>query len=206
MSQAFVASDIALLDLLRQRESMGVSEMAEAMEVTATAIRQRLTRLLAQGLIERLATQGGRGRPSHRYSLTAAGRRKAGSNFGDLAIALWKEIRQIEDLEVRRGLLGRIAGHMATMYADQVEGSREERMQGLVEVFAERKVPFAVERSGELPVLTAHACPYPELAEQDRTICAVERMMFSELVGENLRLSRCRLDGDNCCTFEPTTK
>jgi DeoR family transcriptional regulator, suf operon transcriptional repressor len=40
------------------------------------------------------------------------------------------------------------------------------------------------------------------LAEQDRGICGVERMLFSELLGENIRLSECRLDGASCCRFE----
>jgi len=60
-----------------------------------------------------------------------------------------------------------------------------------------------VDHSGDLPLLRATACPYPDLAEQDRTVCSMERMMFSELVGENLRLSDCRLDGHSCCTFQP---
>jgi predicted ArsR family transcriptional regulator len=52
-------------------------------------------------------------------------------------------------------------------------------------------------------VLTALACPYPELAEQDRGICAVEKLVFSELLGEKVRLTECRLDGaSNCCRFE----
>jgi hypothetical protein len=31
----------------------------------------------------------------------------------------------------------------------------------------------------------------------------MERMLFSELVGDNLKLTNCRLDGGSCCTFEP---
>jgi predicted ArsR family transcriptional regulator len=74
-----------------------------------------------------------------------------------------------------------------------------------VELFREREVPFEVDRSNPLlPVLTALACPYPDLAEQDRSVCSMERMMFSELLGENMRLSSCRLDGEKCCSFEPS--
>jgi predicted ArsR family transcriptional regulator len=54
----------------------------------------------------------------------------------------------------------------------------------------------------QLPILTALACPYPDLAEQDRMVCAFEKMLFSEMLGEKLRLTACRLDGDTCCTFE----
>lgn len=203
-SPEMVPSDIALLDLLRKQDSLTVSQLADAMDVTATAVRQRLTRLMAQGYVERQATKAGRGRPSHRYLLTTSGRRKTGSNFGDLAIALWQEIREIKDPEVRRGLLQRLSARMAEMYANRVEGDNlEEKMESLVEVFAERKVPFSVDRAeGALPILTALACPYPDLAEQDRSICSLEKMLFSELLGERVNLSKCRLDGESCCTFE----
>jgi predicted ArsR family transcriptional regulator len=78
-------------------------------------------------------------------------------------------------------------------------------MESLATMFRERQIPFEVDRQNDLPLLHATACPYPELAEQDRTVCSMERLMFSELVGENLRLSNCRLDGHNCCTFAPSS-
>jgi predicted ArsR family transcriptional regulator len=199
------SSDVALLDLLRKHGPLSVAQLKAAMQVTATAVRQRLVRLLTAGDIERRAERMSRGRPIHRYGLTEKGRRRAGANFGDLAMALWQEIREIKDLEVRRGLLARISRRLATLYAGQIHGtSLQERMESLAAIFRERQIPFEVERTNELPLLRATACPYPDLAEKDRTVCSMERMMFSELVGENLRLSNCRLDGHNCCTFEPS--
>jgi len=203
MSSASETSDLGLLDLLRKHGPLGVAQLTTAMEVTATAVRQRLTRLLAQGDIEREAQRTSRGRPVHRYQLTEKGRRRAGANFADLAIALWQEIREIKDPEVRRGLLQRIGGRLATLYASRVTGSNlDERLESLAAIFRERQIPFDVERRNDLPLLQARACPYPDLAEQDRTVCSMERLMFSQLVGENLRLSNCRLDGHSCCTFE----
>jgi predicted ArsR family transcriptional regulator len=205
MSNEVLSSDKSILDLLRKRDALTVTELADAVGVTATAIRQRLTRLLAQNLIRRQATKEGRGRPSHHYALTEKGRRETGSNFADLAIALWQEVRAIKDPEIRRGLLQRISGRMVEAYLPRMGEGRNERMDAVVELFNDRQVPFEVDRSNPLlPVLTALACPYPDLAEQDRSICSLERMMFSELVGENLRLSSCRLDGEKCCSFEPT--
>lgn len=199
------SSDIGLLDLLRKHGPMRVAQLTEAMQVTATAVRQRLVRLLARGEIERTTERANRGRPIHRYSLTEKGRRRAGANFADLAIALWEEIRQIKDPEVRRGLLNRISRRLAATYASQVKGSTlDERMESLAELFRERRIPFEVDRTSELPLLHATACPYPELAERDRSVCSMEKNLFSELLGENVRLSNCRLDGHNCCTFEPT--
>jgi predicted ArsR family transcriptional regulator len=209
MAAEIESSDVGLLDILRKSGPCSVAQLATAMEVTATAVRQRLTRLLGQGDIERTIERASdraaaRGRPMHRYGLTEKGRGRAGANFADLAMALWEEIRQIKDAEVRRGLLARISGRMASLYAAQIRGSTlDERMQSLADLFSERQIPFDVDRSRDLPVLHARACPYPELADRDRAVCTMEKNLFSELLGENVRLSNCRLDGHSCCTFEP---
>jgi DeoR family transcriptional regulator, suf operon transcriptional repressor len=203
MTMQVESSDDGLVELLRRHGALGVSELTAAMQVTATAVRQRLVRLIRHGLVQREATRPPRGRPSHRYSLTDKGRRQGGANFADLTIALWQEVRSIPNAEVRSDLLKRIAKTMAQMYSDRLHGQNTgERMQEVTELMADRNVPFAVERKNSLPILTAQACPYPELAEQDRGICAVEKMLFSELLGENVRLSECRLDGASCCRFE----
>jgi predicted ArsR family transcriptional regulator len=204
MQAEIVPSDVAILDILRKQDSATVAELAACMQVTSTAIRQRLTRLMAQGHIDRVTVRAGRGRPSHRYVLTKQGRRKTGSNFADLATALWHEIREISDVEVRRGLLQRVAKRLADEYRPRIRGeTMEERMDSLAELFAQLQIPFEVDGSGDLPILTALACPYPDLAEQDRSICSMERMLFSELLDDKVRLAKCRLDGDQCCTFSP---
>jgi predicted ArsR family transcriptional regulator len=196
-------SDSQVLDLLRSHGSLGIGELTEQMGVTRTAVRQRLARLMNGGLVARQPIQHERGRPSHRYSLTDKGRRQAGHNLGDLAVALWQEVRAVKDSEVRNGLLQRVAKSVAGMYADRVTATDSaDRMQQVAELMSERSVPFSVEGTAELPVLTAWACPYPTLAEQDRGICAMENMVFTELVGEKVKLSECRLDGGTCCRFQ----
>ena len=197
------SSDASALGLMRRRGPLAVPELSQAMAVTATAVRQRLRRLMSEGLVERKLVRSGRGRPSHKYSLTEQGIRACGTNYEDLAAVLWKEVRAIKDPKVRRGLLGRIVGHLAADYGSKLAGETlAEKMRSLTELFSERDVPLVVDESGKLPVLTALACPYPDLAQQDRSVCAMERMLFSELVGEGLKLTGCRLDGASCCTFE----
>jgi predicted ArsR family transcriptional regulator len=155
------------------------------------------------GLVERRAEVAGRGRPMHRYWLTAAGERSAGNNYDQLARVLWDEVRAIQDPHVRQGLLNRISQRLATVYRDQVAGdSLSERMGSLAELMTEQDLPFVRDGSQESPVLTVLACPYPDLAERDRSVCAMEKMLISEVLGEGVRLSSCRLDGASCCTFE----
>lgn len=203
MSTQTPTSDAGLLDLLRITGPLTVLELSDAMEVTPTAVRQRLVRLLAQSSIQREATRHGRGRPRHRYWLTEKGLSLTGSNFTDLAMTLWLEIRQKGDPELRRETLRRIARALASGYANQIRGETPaERMQSLAEILSQRRIPVSVETSSHGPVLTEHACPYPKLAEQDRDICNVERMMFSELLGQNVELTQCRLQGGTECRFQ----
>ncbi len=196
-------SDKALINLLRKVESASISDLVEATGVTATAVRQRLTRLMDEGLVRREeVVREGRGRPSHRYLLTKQGHRAAGDNYAELAEVLWTEIRSIEDPEIRTGLLKRIAMQLAARSGELPGKTLEDKMNQLVALMGGRQVPFEVDTSGKLPVLTAVACPYPELVEQDRSICAMEKILFSEMLGQPMHLTDCRPNGDTCCSFE----
>ncbi|MFO0903037.1 MAG: MarR family transcriptional regulator [Pirellulales bacterium] len=204
MNPESLPADSTLLDLLRRHGALTIGDLAERLSVTATAVRQRLNRLMGQGLIQRTVHKAGRGRPSHHYELTTAGRRHSGSNFADLAMVLWDELRSVEDPGIRRGLLERICQRLSEHYRESVQGQTvAERMASVADLFRQRRVPVEVETCNGLPVINALACPYPDLAEQDRSICAMERMLFAELIGESLQLTACRLDGESCCRFEP---
>ena len=192
MSTQTETSDKAMLDFMRREGAVTISGLVAEMGVTATAVRQRLQRLMADGLIERQTERKGRGRPNHRYSLTEKGERSAGNNFADMAIVLWEEIKRVEIPTIRRGLLKRIADRFVERYRGDVSGetlgermTRCRRRDGRARRFRSRS-----NRSGELPVLSALACPYPELAKQDRSVCTMEKLMLSEILGENVRLQR----------------
>jgi DeoR family transcriptional regulator, suf operon transcriptional repressor len=205
MSGLTETSDKAVLDYLRRHGAARILDLVEETGVTATAVRQRIRRLMAEGLIARTTERQVRGRPNHRYTLTEAGESHAGNNFGDLATVLWEEIKAVPNPEIRRGLLKRIADRFVAKYRDHVDGATlGERMASIAGLMQEREIPFEVNTAGELPVLSALACPYPELARLDRGVCTMEKLMLSEMLGENVRLSACRLDGASCCTFTPS--
>lgn len=209
----------AILDLLLAEERLSVADLAARLGVTATAVRQRLSRLIEDGLVDRAelaapasadavqrpAGRRRRGRPAHGYALTERGHRSAGDNFRDLALVLWREIRSVREPAIRQGLIARIGAAMAGMYRDSVTGqTRPQRLDAVASLLRGRQISCAVEPPATrdaLPVLASYTCPYPDLAEQDRGICAAERLMLQELVGAAVELSACRLDGDSCCRF-----
>jgi len=107
--------------------------------------------------------------------------------------------------EVKSGLLRSVAQRMGRVYGNQIpNGTLRERLEILIRLLGERKIPARVEDS-ELPVLEVQACPYPDIPEGDgkRGLCELEKQMLSDALGEPMELARCRMDGHACCQFRP---
>jgi predicted ArsR family transcriptional regulator len=114
-------------------------------------------------------------------------------------------MKNVGDRKLRRLVFVRVTDRLAEMYRSQVTGDEwEGRLIQLTGLLHDRGVEAEVARdAGELtPVLRQHSCPYFALAEADPTICALERKMFEKVLGQSLRLSQCRLDGDRFCDFQ----
>ena len=199
--------DQLVLDLLRRQAGLSVTDLMERLEVTATAIRQRLDRLEESGLIERRKQGVGRGRPSFNYFLTPKGSQQAGVTYSDLAIALWNEVKQIESAELKASILERVSERMGISLRELLAaGPLEDRMQLMAGILKDRKIPTCMTSGVGLPILEVQACPYPDLVghEHDRSVCNMETKVLSTALGQEMELSQCRLDGHSCCQFKPT--
>jgi predicted ArsR family transcriptional regulator len=148
----------------------------------------------------------GRGRPRHTCQVSVEAQKRLGQNYTDLALALWEEMMgAVTDRKLRRLMFMRVTDRLAEIYRNQVSGHEwEGRLVQLTNVLHGRGVEAEVARESAdaFPILRQHSCPYYELAEADRAICALERKMFEKVLGRSLRLSQCRLDGDRFCDFQ----
>ncbi len=207
MATDLSSTDQVVVDLLRNEGPLSVNDMVDNLGVTATAVRQRLSRLMAHGLIDRIDFRKGRGRPVHKYSLTESGVEAAGDNLADLARALWLEISNIADTEIRRSVIAGVVRRLVSTYRDQISGETlDERMKSIADLFGLRSIPFVFEHQNGQPVLKIIGCSYPHLNNDDESqhaaICELERQLLSELSDHPLDVDRCACQqGGNCCTF-----
>src|SRR5262249_14410114 len=114
--------DELFLQQMHRRGHCSIQDLCAASQVTATAVRQRLNRLLALGLVSRETVRQGRGRPHHAYVVTELGLRQLGDNYSDLALLLWNALSQIEDDGVRRKVLSQLKIAFARRYGAGVSG------------------------------------------------------------------------------------
>ena len=197
--------DHECLEWLRRNDSGSIRDLCAEFGVTATAIRQRLSRLLERELITRDAVRlEGRGRPHHLYHVTERGLKELGSNYGDLARILWSEVMRIDDAVTRKQVMQGVQSSLIAHYSSQVgEGSTRERFARLVEVMTESGYDVELGERNGLPILREKNCPYPDLASCDPNICNLEQDVFAEVLGTPLELTSCWRDGESCCEFEP---
>lgn len=215
MQTALDSNDRQFLVRLNRLGPSTVQELCEDLEVTATAVRQRLRRLSSHGYVKREAVRAARGRPHHRYCLTEEGRRQLGDDYAGLARILWQEIRALDDAEVRRRMMDRLRKALAERYrstepeAGQAPVDVGNRVVQLGNALTREGFDVEVEqrRRGDalLPILREHCCPYYEIAQQDATICELEQAVFEDVLGMPVTLTQCSRDGHSCCEFEPVT-
>ncbi len=200
-------SDGEFLNELHRIGPKTVQDICAAIGVTATAVRQRLLRLQNKDFVARDLIRSGRGRPHYVYRVTEKGLRQLGDNYGDLALILWREVRKIEDPVTREDITDRIRTALVTRVGRFADGNLEARMQRLQDSLRGRGYDVELDAhanstGGVLPILRENNCPYQELAEEDRDICGLEREVFEQALGTEVRLTQCCLDGHHCCEFE----
>lgn len=207
MKVSLDTADREFLNGLHRLGPVTIQELCDAQGVTATAVRQRLTRLQSLGLIERQTVRSGRGRPHHVYRITDTGQRELGDNYPELALLLWKEITRIEDDSVRQQVFDRIRSALVQRYGHRVVGETlPERLVQLQTTLSGRGFDVEIDSSGRLPIIREHHCPYPELASHDSGICELEQAVFEQILGVDVQLTQCCHAGHSCCEFSVTEK
>src|SRR6185369_8742580 len=146
-------SDGQFLDELHRLGPGTVQEIGARMGVTATAIRQRLTRLQGLGCVARQLVRQGRGRPHHVYQVTEKGLRQLGDNYGDLALILWREMNKISDPDVRRNVTDRVRDALVARFGHLDGASLTDKMRKFRDLLLGRGYDVELSADGALPII-----------------------------------------------------
>lgn len=204
MRNALEQSDGEFLNELHRLGPGTVQEICDAIGVTPTAIRQRLSRLQSLDFVVRELVRSGRGRPHYVYKVSEKGLRQLGDNYGDLALILWRELHNIPDAEIRRTVTSRVRDALVARLGKFHDGPVAERLHRVSEVLLAHGYDVELAANAPLPILRENNCPYQELAEEDRGICELEQEVLERVLGAGVRLTQCCLDGHHCCEFQVT--
>jgi Predicted transcriptional regulator len=184
---------------LQRHGQATIRELEQAMGVSTTAVREHLIHLQGNGLVEASLVRRGPGRPYHVYSLTTKAQQLFPRNYDVLIDLLLREIAARDSAELD-SLLERISEQLAEQYALKITGEElAKRLHELRATLVQQGIPAEVSPTSD--GLSIFACPYYEVAREHVRICAMERQMIEQVLGEKLELQNSIREGHHSCHF-----
>lgn len=189
-----------ILQHLQRNGEATVKELAALLGVSATAARDHLVHLQAEGLIEARSERYGPGRPRLVYTLSEQARSRFPKQYDRLITGLLRELIALEGPDKVGQLLERVSRRLADEYSDRMAGTgMEERLGELRGLLELRGVPAEVAEGGD--GISLFACPFYDIAQDHPEVCSMERQMIEYVVGEKLALESTIREGAHTCRF-----
>lgn len=192
-----------ILEYLQRHGRGTVKELGELLGLTSTGIRQHLTVLERDGLVDAHEERGRVGRPTLVYSLTGKADSLFPKTYDVLAEVLLEEIRASEGNQKLQLLLRQVAKRLAAPYEERMRGKDfAARVQETAAVMEEQgsMADCSRDEDGNF-YIDEYTCPFPKIAERDRAVCVLHVEFVGILADGDARLSRSLLRGERACTY-----
>jgi DeoR family suf operon transcriptional repressor len=193
------------LNLIKREGALPATDVAKALSLTPAAIRLQLTRLEEDGLLERADDQpsGNRGRPTHRYGLSAAAETLYPKRYGDLTTELLgylggPDSSQVDDLfeQRRQRRVDEARPRLSTLSFDQ-------QVAALTAILDEDGYLADAERLDDGSWrITEHNCAILTVAHGFSQACSSELSFIREaLPGAVVERVAHLMDGAHVCAY-----
>jgi DeoR family suf operon transcriptional repressor len=189
-----------ILQYIQRHGEATVKALQALLDVSATAVREHLAHLQADGLLAARSVRRGPGRPHLVYTLTAKAHSLFPKQYDQLITLLLRELSDRDGPHELEQLLDRISRRLAHEYADRMAGTDvAARLDELRRLLEQRGVPAEVPPDGES--IHLFACPYHDVAHAHPEVCSMERQMIEYVLGEKLVLEQSIREGSHRCRF-----
>ena len=196
---------LLLRHLLRHKSGASVDELAQALGVTRTAVRQHLSASMRDGLVARGKDRASGGRPHQLYVLTDAGKEEFPRHYAWFAQLLVEAISDEHGVAGLRTRLGRIAAAVVGDLKRRMPevGSRRERVKQLASLMDELGYDAHTSRDlGGAPTIEADNCVFHELAKKNPVVCQFDLALLSAYTHSKVDLHECMARGGHVCRFQ----
>lgn len=192
-----------ILEYLQRHGRGTVKDLGALLGLTSTGIRQHLTVLERDGLVEAREERGRVGRPTLVYSLTEEADELFPKTYDLLATLLLEEVRSSEGKEKLHHILQNVARRLAAPYLGRVSGKPiEDRVRLTAGVLEEQGCIADWSRGDDGDYfIDEYTCPFPKIAESDRSVCALHVEFVRTLTGGDTRLTHSLMRGERTCTY-----
>jgi predicted ArsR family transcriptional regulator len=195
--------------LLRNKGGASIDELAEALGVTRTAVRQHLASLMRDRLVAPGASRASGGRPQQLFVLTDAGKEAFPRHYSWFAQLLVEEITAEHGAAGLRTRLGRIASAVVAQLQQQ-HATRDSTVRNKIETLAgvmdQIGYDARMNQAAGGPTIEADNCVFHELAMKHPEVCHFDLSLLSGYTGNKVELTECMARGGHVCRFKFTPR
>ena len=195
----FLASTRGQIITLLRRSSRTVDELAQALDLTHTAVRAHLAALERDGLVQQRSERRGSGKPSSVYNLTPAAEYlfpKSYCLYLDQLLGVLGERKPADDVDTLMREVGRRIAAQWTI----PPGELRVRLDAATEVLNELGGLMERETEGETLCIRGYRCPFAAVVQDHPEVCDLAETLLSELVGVPI-VEQCGRTGPEPCRF-----
>ncbi|HEV3359862.1 MAG TPA: metalloregulator ArsR/SmtB family transcription factor [Pseudonocardiaceae bacterium] len=196
----------AVARLMLERGPITAVDIAEALNLTAAAVRRHLDMLIEAGEVGTRDAprrgQRGRGRPAKLFLLTETGRSRFGHAYDDLAVSALRFLAQQGGEQAVRAFAesrvdALVGGHRSEVTAPTDAAGRA---RALAEALTSEGYAASTRQVGSGEQLCQHHCPVAHVAAEFPQLCEAETAVFADLLGTHVQRLATIARGDAACT------
>ncbi|MFQ5611855.1 MAG: helix-turn-helix transcriptional regulator, partial [Anaerolineae bacterium] len=192
-----------ILIALKESGSLTADELAEALNISAVAVRRHLSNLERDHLVTHREAQRGMGRPSFIYELTPEASCLFPHNYDQMATYALTAIEELYGQQAIEAIFQKRAREQAQAYSPLMDGKcLEDRLDQLVRLREqEGYMPTWEIGDDDVLILKEANCPIMSVAEHCGQACASELNLFVELLDAEVVRQDHLLDGAHLCSY-----
>jgi predicted ArsR family transcriptional regulator len=195
----FFASTRGQIIALLRRSSRTVDELAQALDLTHTAVRTHLAALERDGLVQQRSERRGSGKPSSVYDLMPAAEYLFPKSYDQLLDQLLDVLGEHLPADEVETFMREVGRRMAAQWKIP-PGELRMRLEAGAEVFNELGGLMERETEGETLCIIGYRCPFAAEVREHPEVCDLAETLLSELVGVPVQ-EHCERTGPVPCRF-----
>lgn len=198
-NRRFFASTRGRIITLLRRSSRTVDELAQALDLTHTAVRAHLAALERDGLVQQRSERRGSRKPSSVYDLAPAAEYLFPKSYSQLLDQLLEGLHERMTPEEVEALMREVGRRMAAQWKIP-PGELRVRLEAAVQVLNELGGLMEREIGGETVCIRGYRCPFAAVVPGHPEVCRLAEALLSELVGMPVQ-EHCARTGPVPCRF-----
>lgn len=194
-----------ILNMLKTKGPLPVSDMAVALGITEMAVRRHLNTLERDNLIKSSLVRQAMGRPTNVYSLSQEADELFPRNYSTLTLDFLQDLREMDGLGKVESLFKRREDRLEEAYRTQM--STSDRLRDRVETLAELQNQKGYMVEWEQDPTTGNFfikefnCPIAQVAREFTQACNCELSLFRRVLKAEVDQTSCMAKGGDHCVF-----